>query len=291
VSFTWLGVRKTLSAQQTAQAAEAFGAQGAFLSAAKKLIDTRDQTFAAVSAVRSRIIAYWKGLSLPYPEAGIRLIRQEDVEPFNQHMGEFREELAQAVENLDRHFEQLKSAAHQRLGSLYNEADYPPNLSGLFAVEWDFPSVEPPDYLLRLNPALYEQEKQRIAARFDEAVSLAQQAFTAELAKLVDHLVQRLGSQADGSRKIFRDSAITNLTEFFGRFRQLNIGSSAELDRLVEMAQRAVAGVDPQSVRDNDTLRQHLATQLSAVSASLDQLLVDAPRRRILRPVKMEVGS
>jgi hypothetical protein len=52
-----------------------------------------------------------------------------------------------------------------------------------------------------------------------------------------------------------------------------------------------VAGVDPQSVRDNDTLRQHLATQLSAVSASLDQLLVDAPRRRILRPVKMEVGS
>ena len=30
----------------------------------------------------------------------------------------------EAVENLDRHFEQLKSAARQRLGSLYNEADY-----------------------------------------------------------------------------------------------------------------------------------------------------------------------
>jgi hypothetical protein len=39
-------------------------------------------------------------------------------------------------------------------------------------------------------------------------------------------------------------------------------------------------------VRDNDGLRQQVATQLSAVQATLDQLLVDQPRRRILRPGK-----
>ena len=42
----------------------------------------------------------------------------------------------------------------------------------------------------------------------------------------------RAGSD-DGKPKIFRDSAVTNLTEFFARFRDLNIGSSTELDRLV----------------------------------------------------------
>src|SRR4051794_33572337 len=40
VSFTWLGVRKTLSTEQKAQAAESFGAEGQYLSAAKKLLDT-----------------------------------------------------------------------------------------------------------------------------------------------------------------------------------------------------------------------------------------------------------
>ncbi len=67
VSFTWFGVRKSLSTEQRAQAAESFGAEGHYLSAAKKLLDTRDPKFRQVTSVRSRIVSYWKALSLPYP--------------------------------------------------------------------------------------------------------------------------------------------------------------------------------------------------------------------------------
>src|SRR3954463_8390682 len=74
VSFTWLGVRKSLSADQKAQAAESFGAEGQYLTAAKKLIDTSHEAFQQVTAVRNRIVCFWKGMSLPYPEQGIRLV-------------------------------------------------------------------------------------------------------------------------------------------------------------------------------------------------------------------------
>ena len=286
VSFTWLGVRKSLSSDQKAQAAESFGAEGQFLSAAKKLLDTRDPKFQALSSVRHRIVSYWKGLSLPYPEPGIRLIKQHEIASFDQQMIQSRQELEEAVAQLDERFASLKAAAEQRLGSLYDPADYPQSLLGLFAVEWDFPSVEPPEYLLRLNPQLYEQEQQRITQRFDEAVRLAQEAFTSEFAKLVGHLTERLSGSDDGQKKVFRDSAITNLSEFFQRFKSLNVHSSQELDRLVETAQQAVKGIDPQMVRDSEALRQQIGTQLSAVQATLDQLLVDQPRRKILRPVR-----
>ena len=53
---------------------------------------------------------------------------------------------------------------------------------------WDFPNVEPPEYLRRLQPELYEQECQRIRGRFDDAVQMAEQAFAEELASLVSHL-------------------------------------------------------------------------------------------------------
>jgi len=288
VSFTWLGVRKTLSPDQKAQAAEPFGAEGQFLSAAKKLLDTRNEAFQAVSSVRSQIVSYWKSLSLPYPEPGVRLLKQDDIEQFNQSIGEFRAKLVEAVANLDRQYESLKAAARERLGSLYNPADYPTSLLELFAVEWDFPSIEPPDYLLRLNPQLYQQESERITARFNEAVKLAEQAWTSELAKLVEHLVERLGNEADGSKKVFRDSAVTNLNDFFARFRSLNVNSNADLDRLVETAQRAIQGVQPQTMRDSDGLRQHVASQFATVQAALDGLLVDQPRRRILRPGRVE---
>jgi hypothetical protein len=283
VSFTWFGVRKALTSEQKALAAEQFGAEGQFLSAAKKLLDNKHEAFQAVTAVRSQIISFWKGLSLPYPEPGLRLIRQDDLDRFNNQMATYRDELTDAVNNLDRHFEQLKAAARDRLGSLYNPADYPSTLRGLFAVDFDFPSVEPPEYLLRLNPHLYQQERQRISQRFDEAVRLAEEAFVGEFSKLVAHLAERLTAHDSGEKKIFRDSAITNLTEFFQRFKSLNVRSSADLDRLVETAQHVLAGVDPHIVRNSPSLRQHITTQLSAVQSHLDQMLVDAPRRRILR--------
>src|SRR5438105_8103457 len=80
VSFTWLGVRKTLTPEQKSQAAESFGAEGDFLSAGKKLLDTRHAAYKEVTAVRGRVIHYWKSLTLPYPEPGIRLIRQEQID-------------------------------------------------------------------------------------------------------------------------------------------------------------------------------------------------------------------
>ena len=283
LSFTWLGVRKSLTALQKNQAADSFGAEGKYLSAGKKLLDTSHPAFKVVTAVRGRAVAYWKGVSLPYPEPGIRLIRQSDIQDFDQRMADFRDELDESVTDLDRHFDELRSAARQRLGDLFNPADYPPSLLGMFAIEHDFPSVEPPQYLQQLSPALYEQECQRMQQRFDAAVQLAEQAFLEEISKLVEHASERLSGQSDGRPKVFRDTAITNLTEFFERFRSLNVRSNEQLDALVDRAQQIVAGIKPQQLRDNTVLRQQVASQLAGVQSSLDGLLIDRPRRNILR--------
>jgi len=281
--FTWFGVRKSLNTEQKAQAADTFGAEGNFLSAGKKLIDTRHEAYKAVTALRTQITQFWRAMTLPYPEPGIRLIRRDDIELFDSKLANLREELFAAVTHLDQHFGDLKAAARQRLGSLYNPADYPGSLLGLFSAEWTFPNVEAPAYLQQLNPGLYEEESRRVAARFDEAVALAEQAFTDEFAKLVSHLTERLAGSDDGRDKIFRDSAVENLVEFFQRFKHLNLRSNTELDELVAQAQRVVRNVEPQALRDNQSLRQRIASQLAGVQSQVDGLLVDRPRRNILR--------
>jgi len=283
LSFTWFGTRKTLSADQKDQAAESFGAEGSFLSAGKKLIDVKHPAFKAVSSVKNKAVRYFREVSLPYPEAGIRLIRPDRLDEVNRQMEAFREDLGDAVYHLDRAYAHLKALARERLGTLYNEGDYPPSLSGLFAVSWDFPSIEPPSYLEQLNPEVYRQECQRVQQRFSEAVQLAEQAFTEELAKLISHLTERLSGTDDNRPKIFRDSVIDNLTEFFDRFRQLNIGSNEQLDGLVSDARRIIRGVRPQMLRDDTNLRQHVATEMSRVQSVLDGLLINQPRRNILR--------
>ena len=288
LSFTWLGVRKTLTAEQKAQAAESFGAQDNYLSAGKKLLDTSHHAFRDVTAIRGQIQAYFKNSSLPYPEPGVRLVRQDRLTAFTDQLAMYRNQLAEAVTELDGHYSDLKSAARRRLGTLYNASDYPGSLLGLFSVEWDFPSVEPPEYLRQINPELYEQEQARVVARFEEAVRLAEEAFTGELAKLISHLVERISGSSDGKPKVFRDTAVTNLHEFFERFRTLSVRSDADLERLVDQAQQLLQGVEPQMLRNNQSSRQQLTRQLSAVQGTLDGLLVDRPRRKLIRPTRSE---
>ncbi len=283
LSFTWLGSRKTLSREQRQQAAETFDAEGGILSAAKKLLDTRHPAFSRVTGIRSRAISYWRGVTLPYPEPGIRLIRQDRIESFDRQIKELKAELHEAVGDLDRSYEELKGRARERLGRLYDPRDYPDSLQGLFDLEWDFPSLSPPQYLLELKPELYEQEVGRIAARFDEAVTLAEEAFGAEFSKLLAHLAERLAGTEDGKPKVFRDSAVDNVRAFFQRFGELNIRSNEQLDELVEQGQRILQGVDAQALREREPLRQRISTELAKVQASLDQVLVERPRRKILR--------
>src|SRR5258705_13821498 len=86
LAFTWLGVRRTLTHEQRSQAADAFGAEEDYVSAAKKLLDTSHPAFRAVTAVRTRIVHFWRSRSVPFPEPGIRLIRRDAVHAFSVQM-------------------------------------------------------------------------------------------------------------------------------------------------------------------------------------------------------------
>jgi hypothetical protein len=283
VHFTWWGVHRTLTAQQKEEVGLAYNADARFLTAGKKLVDVRHEAFRALTSIRTRVVNFWRGLSLPYLENGIRLIRQSDIEAFVHTMTGFRDDLTEAEAGLSAVYTEIKADARRRLGRLHNPSDYPPEVRGLFAVEWDFPSVEPPSYLMQLNPDIYQREQERVSHRFEQAVQLAEQAFVSEFARLVAHLTERLHGGPQGERQVFRDSTITNLTEFFERFKHLNVNSSQELDRLIEQAQLLVRGVTPQGLRHNEDLRRHVATELARVRTGLDHLLVDRPRRRIIR--------
>jgi hypothetical protein len=137
--------------------------------------------------------------------------------------------------------------------------------------------------LLQLNPAIYHQEQERVARRFEQAVELAEQAFLAEFTRLINHLTERLSTGVDGERKVFRDSAVAKLVGFFERFRELKVSQDTQLEELIERAQQVVQGITPQALRDQDSVRQQVASQLAGVQAALDGLLVDRPRRNILR--------
>lgn len=276
-----LGVRKALTREQIRAAAETFDAEGAALTAAKKLFDTRDPSYRAVVNVRSRAGHYWKSMTTPFPEPGVRLIRKTLVGEFDQKMTGFRQELLAAAAALQAVYADLRQRAQQQLGTLFNPGDYPDRVDTEFDLAWDYPSIEPPAYLKDLHPQLYEQECERIRGRFEEAVRLTEEALASKFREMVSHLVERLKGDVDGKPKMFRDSAMQNLSAFFEDFRNLDLGSNSQLLALVDQAQQAIHGVTPDDLRGSTDTRTAVADQLSAVQQAMDELMIARPKRAI----------
>jgi len=252
-------------------------------SATNLIFDTSNATYRNVARVRSEASGYWRAGTLPFPEAGLRLLPQAKLPAFDARMAQYRQELSDVARELSSQYDTIKSEAERRLGTLYSASDYPTALDGLFDLEVTYPTIEPPAYLVSLHPEVYQQEQARVRERFESAVELAEQAFATELQRLTAHLAERLTGLHDGQPKVFRDSAVENLRDFFDRFRRLNIRSSSELDTLVEEAQQVITGIEPQQLRDSVRLRQIVARDFEQIQASVGEMLVDRPRRNILR--------
>lgn len=152
LAFTWLGVRKTLAPEQRTTAARAFHADRELLTASKLILDIKNPAYRAVAAVRSEASSYWRTVTLPFPEAGIRLLPQSSLSTFASTMQTYRERLQEAARELAAQYDMIKSEAQRRLGTLFNASDYPTTLDGLFDLEVSYPTIEPPNYLMALHP-------------------------------------------------------------------------------------------------------------------------------------------
>ena len=216
----------------------------------------------------------------------MRLIRQDTIDGFDAQMAELKDELEEAVMQLDEHYAELKSAARDRLGSLYDSRDYPDSLHGLFQVSWIFRLSSLPPICRNCGPTCTSRNASGSPPGSMRRYGSPSRLSWKSCSSLVAHLTERLAGQADGKPKVFRDSAVNNLAEFFDRFKQLNVRSNEDLDALVDQCQGIVRGVQPQALRDNQLLRQQVATELGQVESLLDALLVDRPRRNILRRAK-----
>ena len=185
---------------------------------------------------------------------------------------------------LDRRYDQLDAAAASGSGSLYDPADYPQRAAGLFDVGVGLPvgraAGVPAAAAAR---QLYEQERARVAARFEEAVTLAEQASPGEFAR-TRRSPEPSASPAPptASRRCSATRRWATCSEFFGRFPELNVRSTRSSTTWWSGRGGSWRGSSP-SARRQPAAPRAGPRAARGRRAALDGLLVDKPRRRILR--------
>ncbi len=268
----------------TAQIEEGIkGAELEMVSATKKLFRSCPEMKAVASHLSTTKLAVSRRSLPSLMRGGLFLLPTGQVEVVDAYLAERAAELAPLVEAfvsvLDQRIEESKAA----LGGLANDADWPTaeQVRKAFRIEWRFMAFDTPGSLKGISKALWERERVKAAGQVAEIKSAAQALLRQEMADLVAHMVDRLTPGEGGKKRIFRDSTVGNLSEFLAVFDDRNLGDDVDLAALVQKARKLTEGIDPKDIRNEEGLRNAIATGFESIKADLDRLVIEAPVRKI----------
>ena len=221
-------------------------------------------------------------LALPSPfKDGIYLIPIKLIDRVNNQVKEYKARREGAVEKFLVTYQNAIDDARQRLAAFFDASYYPSIevVRSRFRVSDIFVEFSTPKALNDISSELMEQERQAMRAQMEEAAEEIRLALRSSFQQLVGHMVSALTPNPDGKYKKFFESTLTNMKEFLNTFSARNIIDDTELDGLVNKAQSILAGADVTKLRDGDSFKQMIATQMKEVKETLVTLVTCKSRK------------
>lgn len=249
------------------------------LRVSKHLLDSAE--LKAIGRFDGEIRRSLYNICLPF-EIGIHLLPISAIEPVEQRLRKFAEDRKELVKAFLAAYPSLCQDASKRLRGLYNPADYPPvqEIEREFGFAWQYVSFGVPDQLKGISQDVWEQERDKAARRMAEASSEIQLVLRESMAKLVQHMADRLKTGEDGKPLRFKESTVSNLLEFLTNFEFRNVTDDAELQGLVSQARGLLQGVDADDLRSTGDLRTRVQTGMAELAGQLDTMLTKGGARK-----------
>lgn len=222
-------------------------------------------------------------LPSPFRKKGVLILPVRLIEEVMATIERAERDRQPLIEAFMASYEQRKEEARPKLNSGFSEADYPAadKVRATFTFECQMWELSAPGQLQALNRDLYQRELVKMNNMWTQASETINAVLLQEFRKLTSHMADRLQPGDDGKGKTFRDTTITNLTQWLDLFSARNLGDDQELVSVVDRARALVQGLDPTNVRDSDDLRNSLAKDFSAITAQLDEAIINRPARSI----------
>jgi hypothetical protein len=277
VSVGKLGIRRTLRKDQID-----VDADKALIAASKKLIDSKEYDAIAKLDGEIRQWLYSQTLRTSWLKDGMYLAPIVSVEAIDEQLQRYQQRRAELVEAFMATYTAAREDAAARLRGVFSGADYPSAADArrTFSFTWEFVRISTPTDTESVAPELLKRESAKLQAKLNTAAEEITYALRESLKQLVSNLAERLSGERDnGKPKIFRDSAVTNITDFLDAFSARNLCNDVELETIAAQARRILNGITPEDLRKQEPLREVVARQMAEISATLETMMQDAPVR------------
>jgi hypothetical protein len=249
------------------------------LRVSKHLVDSAE--LKAIGRFDGEIRRFLYNICLPF-EIGIHLLPIAALETVEFRLRQFAEDRKQLVAAFINAYPSLCQDAAKRLRGLYNPADYTPveDVASEFTFSWQYVSFGVPDQLKGISREVWEQEREKAAQRMAEASAEIQLVLRESMAKLVQHMADRLKEGPDGKPLRFKETTVSNLVEFLTNFEFRNVTDDGELQTLVAQARQLLQGISADDLRTTGDLRARVQQGMAGIAAQLDTMLTRSGGRK-----------
>ncbi len=249
------------------------------LRVSKRLVDSAE--LKAITRFDGEIRRFLYNICLPF-EIGIHLLPITALETVEHRLRQFAEDRRQLVHAFLSAYPGLCQDAGRRLRGLYNPTDYPPldEVAREFGFSWQYVSFGVPEQLKGISREVWEQEREKAALRMAEASAEIQVVLRESMAKLVQHMADRLKEGPDGKPLRFKETTVSNLVEFLTNFEFRNVTDDNELQSLVAQARELIQGVNAGDLRTTGDMRTKVQQGMTELAGQLDTLLMRTGGRK-----------
>lgn len=236
------------------------------LTVSSKLFKEKTNPVRVLTNKAGAVYDYHTKNTLPWVDRGPRLLPVEKYDDYSQHMRKIIADVESATAALMPHYDKYVSDDIIERGARASLADYPTKEDFEAKLKFKFffsPLPDASHYLFDVS----EDDKAALTQQLDQAVADAQQDMAARIHDPLVHLVKKLRIPIGRDGSVFRDSAVTNVTEALDIVAGLAMGDETVLS-VVDEVRRAIrsAAAAPDVLRQSPDVRAEAAEKLAKVA-------------------------
>jgi hypothetical protein len=249
-------------------------------SGAKTKVVNANKNLMAGTGVLDTIVKYaanaraWHlSQTLPWTDNGSRLLPMSNFVNYKKQLGELEANYEALVDKFIIAYPNLVSAAAFQLGTLFDRNEYPDenSLKKKFKFTYSFfPVPTAGDFRIDINEEAKAEIMANCNSAYQDRLNNAMREAWSRLHDCLSRMSERLTDNADGSRKIFRDSLVENGVELVTMLKHLNITQDPKLELARRELQVAIGAHDLDSLRDNSNAREAVKMRVDSILSKFD---------------------
>ena len=213
--------------------------------------------------------------TMPWSDTGLRLLPTTQYFKYHQEMTALQSEYQRLVQAfLDAYSWEIQNA-QLKLGALFNPDEYPTadSLTSKFRFKMNYmPLPDAGDWRVSIGDETEQALRSQYEGYYAQQLQTAMGDVWRRAHDALTKMSERLDYADDTTRKVFRDSLVSNVTDIIELLGACNVTNDPTMARAQRDLDEAMRGITPDALREDAYLRAETRRKVNEVKKVIDNL-------------------